>query len=74
MEQRNRREGRTLTTDPSFVLTLYGDYSTEEIEKLEDRLQHLLTGRELNGYIESPTTHNLCAIHKEEYYKKLFGD
>ena len=61
------------TDDPMFVVTIYGTYTTEDIEKIEDRLQHLLTAREFNGTINSMVTSNICAIHSEAYYKKLFG-
>ena len=61
------------TENPLFVVAIYGTYTTEDIEKIEDRLQHLLTAREFNGRINSVVTSNVCAIHSEAYYKKLFG-
>lgn len=60
--------------DPKFFITIFGIFSTHDVEKLEDRLQHLLTARELNGRIDSDVTANSCAIHTEEHYKQLFGD
>ncbi len=49
--------------DPKFFITIFGIFSTHDVEKLEDRLQHLLTARELNGRIDSDVTTNSCAIH-----------
>ena len=57
--------------DPKFFITIFGKFSTHEVEDLEDRLQQLLTARELNGRIDSDVTTNSCAIHTAEFYKQL---